>query len=282
MIRLQVVVGATASGKSAFGMQYANQHNGEIVSADSMQIYRRLDIGTAKPTMQDRLDVPHHCIDIVDPNCSYSVAEWVNCADDAIRHIVDRGRVPIILGGTGLYIKALLYSHRFGDTDPALRLQLQTQLRQLGKYQMHAQLQQVDSISALNINPNDTKRVLRALEIYYTTGVPKSQYNDNSLVKRYEYDLHVMDIDRETLYNRINIRVDDMLSQGLLTEVKQLMQYKDCQSMQGIGYRQLVDYCQGNVDWQTSVYLIKQYTRNYAKRQLTFFRHFNAHDKTMH
>jgi len=267
-----IIYGATASGKSDFAMRYASCHNGEIVSADSMQIYRGMDIGTAKPSVQDRQNIAHHCIDIVQPNQSFSVASWVQFADLAILDILKRNKLPIIVGGTGLYIKGLLYKHDYVDSDPKIREELETQLQQKGSSYLYQKLYKVDNISATMIGSNDTKRLIRALEIYMVTGKPKSQFTI-SAIPRYQYQLHEISLDRVELYKRIDKRVDDMIKYGLVQEVETMLPYRNCQSMQGIGYRQLLSYFDGVHTLEQCISQIKQATRNYAKRQLTFFRH---------
>ncbi|MDR3021508.1 MAG: tRNA (adenosine(37)-N6)-dimethylallyltransferase MiaA [Clostridiales bacterium] len=274
MTKIDCLIGPTCVGKSRFALDWCLSHDGEIVSADSMQVYSGLDIGTAKPSKEDQLAVKHHAIDIVDPSQNFSVPQWVGVADKAIADITKKGKRPLICGGTGLYVKALLFEHNFANFDSSLRTRLQNDAQQNGKLYMHNLLKSVDSHSAEKIDKNDTKRVLRALEIYYGTGKPKTTIVQLSGQKRYEFEMIMLDMDRAKLYNNINFRVDKMIKDGLLDEVQKLLNFKDCQCMQAIGYKEIVDYIEGNKSWDSTVDLIKQRTRNYAKRQLTFFRQF--------
>lgn len=277
MKKIKIVVGATASGKSRFAMEYCTKYNGEIVSCDSMQIYQGLDIGTAKPSKLDMQQVRHHCIDIAHPNQAFSVAEWQKYADTAIEEIVARNKMPVVVGGTGLFFKALLYQHNFVATDSRVQSALQLQLKQFGSQHMHDELSKIDSVSAKELNPNDTKRVLRALEIYLISGKPKSHYKIEIPQKRYNFEKIEIKVERESLYTRIEQRVDEMMASGLLQEVDSLKQYRDCQSMQGLGYKQLIEYLDGKINLDDSIALIKKCTRNYAKRQLTYFRNFDKY-----
>lgn len=270
---IKVILGPTAAGKSKFAMEWCSQFGGEIVCADSMQVYTGMDIGTAKPTKQEQEQIAHHCLDLVDPSQNFSVGQWVQCADKAISQICNKGKIPIICGGTGLYVKSLLFKHSFVQADESLRVELQNELDKHGNQHMHNLLSNVDGVSASKINANDTKRVLRALEIYRTTGKPKSQVDTIDKEPRYKADIHVVNMDRDKLYSRIDERVDIMIEQGLVDEVSSLLAYKDCQSMQAIGYKEIVSFLKGDISKHDAIELIKKNTRNYAKRQLTYLRH---------
>jgi len=281
MQKIVVICGATASGKSSFGMEYCLEHNGAIVSADSMQIYQQLNIGTAKPTIEDRRLVQHYCVDMIHPSRSFSVAEWVRHADNSIQDIIQQNKIPVIVGGTGLYIRGLLYDHQYIKSDPIVLSQLQTELEQYGVMHMYEKLSKLDKEFASIIHPNDTKKVIRALEIYQLTGQKKSSLKSVKPTKRYDYEMITIELDRGKLYDRVDNRVDEMVKNGFVDEVKSLMKYKDCQSMQAIGYKQLAEYFGHNNHLKYSVNFvidnIKQFTRNFAKRQLTYFRNFNRY-----
>ncbi|HEY8423205.1 MAG TPA: tRNA (adenosine(37)-N6)-dimethylallyltransferase MiaA [Clostridia bacterium] len=274
---LIVIGGPTAVGKSALGLELAQKYNGEIVSADSMQIYRGMDIGTAKPTIEERKLVRHHLIDILDVNDEYSAEQYKEDADKVIEDIFNRGKLPIVLGGTGFYIKALLYEHNFGyaPKNQEIRDKYKNILNQYGKEYLHDLLKQKDYESALKIHPNDTKKVIRALEIYEVSGLKKSEIAQKEQKKRYDFKMYVLNCDRNELYNRINKRVDDMISQGLIDEVKSLIENGadiNSQAMQGIGYKETVAYLNNQLSKDELIELIKQRTRNYAKRQITYFK----------
>ncbi|HEY8443451.1 MAG TPA: tRNA (adenosine(37)-N6)-dimethylallyltransferase MiaA [Clostridia bacterium] len=272
-----VIGGPTAVGKSAFGLELAQKINGEIVSADSMQIYRGMDIGTAKPTLEERRLVRHHLIDILDVNDEYSAEQYKDDADAAIQDIFNRNKIPIVLGGTGFYIRALLYEHNFGyaPKNQEIRDKYKKILEQYGKDYLHDILKQKDYESALKIHPNDTKKVIRALEIYEVSGQRKSDIAQKEQAKRYNFKMYVLYCDRAELYARINKRVDEMISQGLIDEVKSLIDNGadiNSQAMQGIGYKETVAYLINQISKEELIELIKQRTRNYAKRQITYFK----------
>ncbi|MDR2634518.1 MAG: tRNA (adenosine(37)-N6)-dimethylallyltransferase MiaA [Clostridiales bacterium] len=272
MQKIIVVAGPTASGKSAFAVTLAKSVGGAVISADSMQIYRGLDIGTAKATAVERAEVPHYLIDIVDADDEFSVAAFRNAADDAIRDAVSKGFIPIIAGGTGLYIDALLYKFSFSDTpkDSGLRDRLRAEA-ETDLSALYARLTACDPDAAARIHSNDAKRIVRALEIFELTGAPK---RSGEREPRYDALRFGMLLPRETLYERINARVDRMFSEGLEREVSAAVVKTgfDCQSMQAIGYKEFENYFKNAATLEETKELIKKNTRNYAKRQMTWFR----------
>lgn len=274
-----VIAGPTATGKTALSVRLAKELGGEIVSADSIQIYKKLNIGSAKPSMEEREGIPHYLMDFVEPFGVYSVADYVKDAKERIDDILSRGKVPIIVGGTGLYISSLVDNVEFSDSeqDQSVRKRLQEELARTGPDAMHQKLMTVDSESANAIHPNNTKRVIRALEIYETTGKTRTAYEAESKLNSSPYDfcLIALTCERELLYERINRRVDIMTEQGLFNEVEGLLQdgiSADSQSMQGIGYKEAVMAIVGEISKEESIELIKKNSRNYAKRQLTWFK----------
>ena len=279
MGRLVIVAGPTASGKTALAIRLAQALDGEIVSADSMQIYKRLDIGTAKPTAWEQAQAPHHMIDVVEPGAQYSVSRYAQQAAQCVDDILARGKLPIVCGGTGLYIEALVRGHGFsqGGQQTALRRQLE-ELWQQDPASLWRELQQVDPESAGRIHPNDKKRVLRALEVWRATGETISEHNrrTKALPPRYEaLWLGLSPQPRQLLYDRINRRVTAMLEQGLVEEVRQLWQqgWPQGTAGQAIGYKEMVGYLQGQCTLEEAADQIRQKSRQYAKRQLTWFRH---------
>lgn len=274
-----VITGPTASGKTAFAIECAKRYNGEIVSCDSMQIYRGLDIGTAKPTLEEQNQVKHHLIDIVDADRDFSVSEYVERATKVIDDILSRGKLPIITGGTGLYINALLHEYSFGKAikNAKIREKYENILQNYGKEYLHDLLEKVDEKSAKSIHVNDTKRVIRALEIYEAHGIAKSQLNIEEKL-RYDNLLFIFDIDRTILYDRINKRADEMFENGLVEEFISITEHapqsRSWQSMQAIGYKELFSYIDGTMTLQEVKEEVKKNTRHYAKRQGTFFRGF--------
>ncbi|MDE7192040.1 MAG: tRNA (adenosine(37)-N6)-dimethylallyltransferase MiaA [Clostridia bacterium] len=279
MSKLILIVGATASGKSQVGVELAKKFNGEIISCDSMQIYEDMDIGTAKVTYEEMQGIPHHLIDVVNPTAEFSVGEYATMADKAISDIISRGKNPIVVGGTGLYVDGILYPMTFGgDKNIEIRNELERQLASYGKEYMHSMLAEIDPIDAQKIHPNNTKRVLRALEIYKTTGVCKSDLQEKTRDLKYEICMIALDVDRKVLYERIDARVDQMFKMGLLDEVKQLLSRGvgfENQSMQAIGYKEFKEYFNGSKTLEETKEIIKQNSRNYAKRQLTWFRKYD-------
>lgn len=277
---LLVVAGPTATGKTEIAVAIAEAVGGEIISADSMQIYKPLDIGTAKPTVEQRARARFHLIDVVNPDEPYNVARFAADAHQAVKEIHQRGHLPILCGGTGLYIRAVLHHYDFppGPANRGVRERLRREAERVGGHQMHQRLQEVDPDSAARLAPNDLKRIIRALEVYQLTGRPTSaqQSVDDSPDLEYKCSSFVVCCPRAILYRRIEQRVEQMLSAGWLEEVKHLGEagyHSGLQSMQALGYRHLLVHLEGRSDWPTTVATIKRDTRRFAKRQLTWFRH---------
>ena len=270
-----VICGPTATGKTALGVEVAKRLNGEIVSADSMQIYKYMNIGTAKPTEDEKKGIRHHLMDIVDPSETYSVAEYQKDALKAIEEIKSKGKVPIIVGGTGLYINSLIYQYNPSEKSDELRRELTKEYEEFGSEYIYNKLKEVDEESAKVIHPNNVKRVMRALEVKLLTGESIVNKNDkNSSVPCLTY---VCSSEREDLYEKINKRVDEMFRQGLVEEVDGLTKKGitfDHQCMQAIGYKEFKEYFERNEDLEIVKDKIKQHTRNYAKRQITWFKHY--------
>lgn len=277
---LVILVGPTAVGKTAASIGLAKALNGEIISGDSMQIFKGLDIGTAKITKEEMQGVPHHLIDIKEPWETFSVAEFKRLADEAIADIHDRGKLPIIVGGTGFYINSVLYEYHFGeaDTDEAYRAELEQYAEAHGNEALWNILQEKDPDSAAKLHSNDTKRVIRALEILHVTGIPASERQStvDKQTMRYNAVYIALNMPREVLYDRINRRVDIMIQDGLEAEVRTALANgvaQDALSMTSIGYRQMIQYFNEEISFDRAVELIKRDTRHFAKRQLTWFRH---------
>lgn len=272
-----VLIGPTAVGKTKMSIELAKKFNGEIISGDSMQIYKGMDIGTAKVTPEEMEGVPHHLIDIKNPQDTFSVAEFQQLVRKKITEISARGKLPMIVGGTGLYIQSVIYDYQFSDapSDEGFRKKLEERALTEGNESLHQDLMKVDPEGAANIHPNNVRRVIRALEIYHCTGKTMSQFQENQIPDLL-YDTAVvgLTIEREKLYERINYRVDVMVEQGLLQEVEGLYQsgIRDCLSIQAIGYKELYDYFDGRLSLEEAIEQLKQNSRRYAKRQLTWFR----------
>ncbi|WP_434303009.1 tRNA (adenosine(37)-N6)-dimethylallyltransferase MiaA [Clostridium botulinum] len=281
MIDLLILAGPTAVGKTDISIKLAKKLNGEIISADSMQIYKYMDIGSAKITKEEMKGIPHHLIDVVAPHEEFNVASFKTLAEKCIKDIWSRGKLPIIAGGTGLYINSLIYNYDFtdADRDEDYREYLTRLSEDKGKEYVHSLLKDIDGKSYEKLYPNDLKRVVRALEVYKITGKSISEYTKENEKKLYNipYNINyfVLNMNREVLYERINKRVDIMMDKGLIEEVKKLesMGYTpDMQSMKGIGYKEILFYLKGDISLDEAIYLIKKGSRNYAKRQLTWFR----------
>lgn len=275
-----VIGGATATGKTAAAVAVAESISGEIISADSMQVYRHMNIGTAKPTTEEMRNVPHHMIDVREPDEDFNVAAYKNMAEDCLRSILERGKTPIITGGTGFYINALIKNTDFseGAADSEIRAHYEELARLRGKEYLHKLLAEKDPASSAGIHPNNVKRVIRALEYLEVTGCSIASHNAAEKTKIINDSIYyfVLDMERQSLYDRINSRVDIMLENGLLGEVESLLDNgytRNLVSMQGIGYKELAAYVEGEYGFQDAVDRIKQGTRNYAKRQITWFRH---------
>lgn len=279
--RVLVITGPTATGKTALSVALAKNLCGEIVSADSMQVYRRMDIGTAKVTEEEKQGVPHHMVDVAEPSENFSVARYVEMAAGCCEDIFTRGGVPIIAGGTGLYIDSLLSGRSFAersDRENDIRNELNRQYEERGGDAMWSELNEVDPERAAKLSPKDRKRVVRALEIYRLTGKTITQHDEETraLPPRYEALIIALDyVHREDLYSRINRRVDEMMSAGLEQEVRSLLDSgleDDCTAMQAIGYKEIVRAIRGQLSMEDAVEQIKQESRRYAKRQLTWLR----------
>ena len=272
--KVVVILGPTATGKSHCAVELAKKLQGEIISGDSMLVYRGMDIGTAKPSAAELSEVPHHLVDILPSDAEFNVVDFKTQAEKLITEITARGKVPIIAGGTGLYIKALLEDYSFNRADKVdtLREELEAFLQENGKEALYEKLLQLDSEAASNIHMNNTRRVIRAIE---SAMQGETVACTHASAEHYDAIVFGLNMPREDLYNRIEKRVDIMLQQGLEEEVRSLLQQgvpASCQSMQSIGYRQMVWYLQGDMDYAAAVDKLKQATRNFAKRQLTWFR----------
>ena len=280
--KLVIVCGPTATGKTKLGVALAKALNGEVVSADSMQIYRGMPIGTAQPTAEEMAGIPHHMMAIADPGENYSVARYVEEATACVEEIFARGKQPIVVGGTGLYIDALCKGQTFSDFQPdsGLRAKLQAQAAQGGLPRLRADLERIDPEAAARLHPNDEKRILRALEVWYTTGKTISQHNRETQARPPRYEALTITLtyaDRQALYARIDRRVDEMLRQGLVQEIEALLAAgipKDGTAMQAIGYKELVPaVASGDASAiKTAAEEVKLRSRQYAKRQLSWFR----------
>ena len=273
-----VICGPTASGKTALSIELAKQINGEIVSADSMQIYKDMNIGTAKPTKEEMQGINHYLIDFVSPDERYSVADYKQDAKKAIREIIKKGKVPIIVGGTGLYVDSLIYEIEYPNIEfnEKYREKLEKEVEEKGLEELYEKAQKIDGEAIQKISKNDKKRILRILEIYHATGKNKTEQERESRKKEVEFDYKVYALkwDREKLYERINERIDIMLEKGLIDEVKRVYtKYnKFPTAMQGLGYKEVVEYLENKTTKEEMIEKIKQETRRYAKRQMTWFR----------
>ena len=275
-----VIAGPTAAGKTAVSIAMAKRYGGEVVSCDSMQLYKYMDIGSAKPSPEEMDGVPHHMIDVIDPREDFSVAVYQEMAKAAIADILERGRLPVICGGTGLYLNALLYEMDFGPSrrDSDYRRDLEKLAEEKGEKALHARLAAVDPASAERIHPHNIKRVIRALEAAELDGRPLTAF-ENVRKRSDAYTARLLGVtwDRPVLYRRIDERVDRMLAAGLEKEVRGLMARgftSDDIAMKGIGYKELIDHFNGLYPYDEAVRLIKRNTRHYAKRQLTWFRKY--------
>lgn len=276
--KILCVVGPTASGKTDYAVELALKCGGEVVSCDSMQIYKHMDIGTAKPTADEMKGVKHHMIDIIEPNESFSVARFSEMARECIDDILLRGKIPVLCGGTGLYFDSTINNINFiqMDTDEEYRKYLESAAKEFGNEYVYKILKRVDEESAESIHPNNLKRVIRALEIYKTTGKKKSELDKEQLSEPlYEPEITGLMRDREVLYDRINKRVDIMMEKGLVEEVSELIKMgidTEATSMQAIGYKEIIEYLDGKTSLSDAVDKIKRESRRYAKRQLTWFK----------
>ncbi len=273
-----VICGPTASGKTALSIELAKKINGEIISCDSMQIYKYMDIGTAKPTLEEQKEVKHHMIDFVEPNQRYSVAEYKKDAEKSIEEILLKGKTPIIVGGTGLYVDSLIYGIEYPEIelDEEYRKQLEKEIKEKGLESLYNKAKEIDSKAMEKISPNDKKRIMRVLEIYIATGKTKTEQEIESRAHevKYDYKVFAIKMDREKLYERINKRVDMMIEKGLIEEVQNILKKYDKfpTAMQGLGYKEVVEYLEGKKTKEEMIDKIKMQTRRYAKRQITWFK----------
>jgi tRNA dimethylallyltransferase len=276
--KILVICGPTASGKSELALKLARMLDGEIVNADSMQVYRGMDIGTAKPTPEQRAEIPHNLIDVADPDQPFSAADFADAAGEAIRDISSRGKRTIVAGGTGLYIRSLLKGlvDSPGDSTGAIRKELMAEARERGSQAMLDELSRVDPELAKQIHPNNLVRIIRALEVFRLTGIPLSRYQQEHAFSREHYQSLqlAIPVDRPVLYSRIDARVERMLAEGLLDEVRHLLASgytPEMKALRSIGYKETIAHLGGAYDLEEAVRLIKRNTRHYAKRQLTWF-----------
>lgn len=273
-----VISGPTASGKTALSIELAKKIDGEIISADSMQIYKDMNIGTAKPDEEEKQGIKHYLMDYISPEQRYSVAQFKKDATDAIEEILQKRKMPIIVGGTGLYIDSLIYGIEYQEIeiDEEYRKELEKIVEERGLEVLYKRASEIDSEAIKKISVNDKKRIMRILEIYHKTGKTKTEQDEESRKKgvEYEYKVFTINMDREKLYERINKRVDIMIERGLIEEVKKLEKKynKFPTAMQGLGYKEVVDYVEGKYTKEEMIEKIKMETRRYAKRQLTWFR----------
>ena len=273
--KIIVICGPTASGKTSMGIKLANLIDGEIISADSMQIYKEMSIGSAKPTEEERSKTVHHLIDFVDVDRRYSVADYKTDCENAIEEILSRGKVPIIVGGTGLYIDSVIYNINYLQIDTDLQFRQELEQRQIEE--LYAEALKLDPEAMQKISPNDRKRISRILEIYHATGKTKTELEAESRGEnKYDFRCFVLDWPRDILYERINLRVDKMIEEGLVEEVENLLAKHNTfpTSMQALGYKEIKQYIDGNISLEEAIELIKLETRHYAKRQLTWFRKY--------
>lgn len=276
---LIILTGPTAVGKTKASIGLAKAVDGEIISADSMQVYRHMDIGSAKIKPEEMEGIPHHLIDVLEPDDEFHVVKFQQLAKKAMREIWERGNIPIVTGGTGFYIQALLYDIDFDENEKedACRKELEAYAKEHGAEALHEKLALVDPASAEMIHPNNIKRVIRALEFYEQTGKRISEHNETQRQREspYAFAYFVLTDDRAHLYERINRRVDQMIEEGLVNEVQALKDKgytKQLVSMQGLGYKEILDYLDGNCTLEEAIYTIKRDTRHFAKRQLTWFK----------
>ena len=275
-----VICGPTASGKTSLGIKLANRINGEIISCDSMQIYKDMDIGTAKPTLEERNAAKHYLVDFVSPDKRYSVADYKKDAEETIDKIISEGKTPIIVGGTGLYLNSLVYGIEYPNIETNLKYREELENRVLaeGLGKLYDEAAEIDPEAIKKISPNDKKRILRILEIYHATGKTKTEMEIESKKKgvKYDYRIFVLNMEREKLYDRINKRVDIMIENGLEEEVRKLIEKytKFPTAMQGLGYKEIIEYFDNKITRDEAIEKIKMESRRYAKRQITWFKSY--------
>ena len=278
MQKVIVICGPTASGKTKLYIELAKKINGEIVSCDSMQIYKDMNIGTAKPTFEEMQGIKHYLIDFISPDKRYSVAEYKIDAEKAIEEILNKGKIPIVVGGTGLYIDTIIYGIEYPkiEFDDKYRKELEEREKKEGLIKLYEEAKQIDEEAIKKISINDKKRILRILEIYHATGKNKTEQEIISREKgpKFDYKVFAINMDREKLYERINKRVDIMIDNGLIDEVKKLLnKYKEFPTaMQGLGYKEVKEYLENKISKEEMINKIKQESRRYAKRQITWFK----------
>ena len=275
-----VIIGPTASGKTKLAIELAKDIDGEIISADSMQVYKYMDIGTAKPTKEEMQGVKHYLIDEVAPDVEFNVAKYQKLALKYIEEIIQKEKVPIIVGGTGLYINSLLYNINYSESicNPELREKLQKEAEEFGNEYLHKKLEEIDPEAAKKLHENDVRRVIRAIEVFNHTNKPISEHQESSRLvpSKYNFTVIGLKIDREKLYERINKRVELMIEKGLVNEVKKLVDLgyniEGSTAMQGLGYKEILAYIRGDRSFEDTLYILKRDSRHYAKRQITWFK----------
>jgi len=278
-IPVTIIFGPTAVGKSALAMQVAHIGDAEIVSADSMQIYRGMDIGTAKPSLEERKFVPHHLIDLVEPNEDFNVADFIRTADAAVEGIHERGKKVFLVGGTALYLKAFMEGIFEAPGDTVVRARLAERCREIGVQAMHDRLREVDLVAARRIHANDERRIVRALEVFEVSGRPISEWQvqEGGTRDSYDFRLFGLRMEREALYQRINNRVTQMIQDGLIEETESLMERHEGLgkgAMQALGYREIMAFLNGEMESEVAIHQIKQGTRRFAKSQISWFKRF--------
>lgn len=277
MEKVIIIVGPTAVGKTKLSIDLAKRLATEVISGDSMQVYKEMDIGTGKVTQHEMAGIPHHMLDILEPNEDFSVAAYQTMVQETITKVNEQDKVPLLVGGSGLYIQAVLYDYAFSEQkrDEALTKRLEARLEQEGNTALYEELQQADPEHALSIHPNNKRRLIRALEVYYSTGKTVADIRTEQKDEpKYDYYIIGLEMDREALYNQINHRVDQMIENGLVAEVRRLYEqgYEHTQAMKAIGYKEMIPFIKGETDLETAVNLLKRNSRRYAKRQYTWFK----------
>ncbi len=276
---LITISGPTACGKTAVSVELAKIINGEIISADSMQVYKYMDIGTAKVTEDEKQGIKHYLIDALYPDEEFSIAVFQKMAKDALSEIYSKGKMPILVGGTGFYVNGLIYDNDFtpGEKDDKMRLELEKEALEKGNDYVHDILKELDPEYAETVHPNNVKRVIRAIEYCRDTGEKFSEYNARERLRKPAYDVKtfILNMDRELLYERIEKRIDIMIENGLVDEVKKLMEKypPNLVSMKGLGYKEIIGYLNGEYSLDEAIYILKRDTRHFARRQITWFRH---------